>query len=99
MLGRRPPTTLLLALAGAAVLTTTVAAARGDLDPSFGSGGKVVTDFGGVEMASAAALQRDRKLVAAGSGFPASVRPIDFALARYNADNRSTPASATAGRS
>jgi uncharacterized delta-60 repeat protein len=56
--------------------------ADGDLDSTFGSGGKVLTDFGRDETASAGlALQPDGKIVAAGSsGYHA------FALARYDAD-------------
>jgi len=56
-------------------------ASPGDLDPSFGSGGTVISDFGGFS-ANSLALQPDGKIVVAGSfGF-------DFALARYNADGR-----------
>jgi uncharacterized delta-60 repeat protein len=129
---------------GALLFPTLLAAARGDLDPTFGTGGKVTTDFGGNETAwglavqsdgkavvagtrfdpgpsddfvlarytvtgaldrtfdgdgkvttdfggrsdgaDDLALQADGKIVAAGSGFPAEVRPVDFALARYNRD-------------
>jgi uncharacterized delta-60 repeat protein len=52
----------------------------GSLDPSFGSGGKVTTDFGGVDGAEGVALQADGKIVAAGRGNGR------FALARYNAN-------------
>jgi uncharacterized delta-60 repeat protein len=129
---------------GALLFPTLLAAARGDLDPTFGTGGKVTTDFGGNETAwglavqsdgkavvagtrfdpgpsddfvlarytvtgaldrtfdgdgkvttdfggrsdgaDDLAIQADGKIVAAGSGFPAEVRPVDFALARYNQD-------------
>jgi uncharacterized delta-60 repeat protein len=55
--------------------------ADGSLDASFGSGGKVLTDFaGGADAAFAVALQTDGKIVAAGSAGGA-----DFALARYEA--------------
>jgi uncharacterized delta-60 repeat protein len=64
-----------VALPGAAV------AAPGDLDPTFGSGGKVTTDFGGSDGASAVTIQSDGRIVATGSSGGA-----DFALARYNAD-------------
>ncbi len=50
----------------------------GSLDPSFGSGGRVMTDVGPDGTAWAVALQRDGKIVAAGTG-----RGV-FALARYN---------------
>ncbi len=52
----------------------------GSLDTSFGTGGEVLTDFGGEEFANALVLQPDGKLVAAGT------TGSDFALARYNAD-------------
>ena len=47
----------------------------------------MTTDFGGrSDGADDVAIQADGKIVAAGSGFPAQVRPLDFALARYNRD-------------
>ena len=49
----------------------------GSLDPTFGVGGKVITDLGGNNQAGALVLQPDGKLVAAGSAGG------DFALARY----------------
>ncbi|MFP5265581.1 MAG: hypothetical protein ACLGJB_27155 [Blastocatellia bacterium] len=53
----------------------------GSLDNSFGSGGKVITEFGTVFVgANALLLQSDGKLVAAGGA------GLDFALARYNSD-------------
>jgi uncharacterized delta-60 repeat protein len=55
---------------------------NGSLDASFGSGGKVTTDFGGFDVAFGVALQADGKIVAAGQGGPGS----DFALARYEGD-------------
>jgi uncharacterized delta-60 repeat protein len=63
-----------------------VAATAGDLDPTFGSGGKVTTNFfGSTDGASAIAMQPDGKIIVAGVSF----NPItfdDFALARYNPD-------------
>ena len=54
---------------------------HGDLDPTFGAGGKVTTDFGGMDYASAVAIDSERRILAAGtSDFKT------FALARYNAD-------------
>jgi uncharacterized delta-60 repeat protein len=53
----------------------------GTLDPSFGSGGKVTTDFGASDMAGGVAVQTDGKIVAAGSNF--FTTGGDFALARY----------------
>lgn len=60
--------------------------ADGSLDPSFGSGGKVVTDFfGDIDFAFDAALQPDGKIVVAGQVFN-TITGTDFALARYNSD-------------
>jgi uncharacterized delta-60 repeat protein len=60
-----------------------VGAADGDLDPTFGSGGKVVTDFGNTnDWLSRIAIQPDGKIVAIGDTHPNN----KFALARYNPD-------------
>jgi uncharacterized delta-60 repeat protein len=58
---------------------------NGDLDPSFGAGGKVTTPFpGGFGEARAIALQPDGKIVIAGAAKgPAD---NDFLVARYNND-------------
>jgi uncharacterized delta-60 repeat protein len=59
----------------------------GSLDPSFGVGGKLTTDFGpGFDVASDLALQGDGKIVAAGS----APSMADFALARYDGDPSDT---------
>jgi uncharacterized delta-60 repeat protein len=60
-------------------------AAAGDLDPTFGSGGKVVGDFGGTDSAQDVALQPDGKIVIAGKIGDTS-GAVDFGVARYNAD-------------
>jgi len=57
-------------------------ATDGDLDPTFGTGGKVVTDFGSTDWLSAIAVQPDGKIVAIGDVHPSG----KFALARYNSD-------------
>lgn len=55
----------------------------GTLDPAFGNGGKVTTDFGGeVDDAEALAVQKDGRVVLAGGSDAAG--QFDFALARYN---------------
>ena len=69
-----------------AALPAAAAAAPGDLDPTFGSGGKVTTDVGGSDGAQAVAIQGDGKVVAAGLGNFAGPGTGDFALARYNPD-------------
>src|SRR6266852_2978780 len=61
-------------------------AAPGDLDPTFGTGGEVATDFAGKDdQAFALVLQPDGKLVAAGFAAVGGTGE-DFALARYNTD-------------
>src|SRR5262245_31599334 len=68
----------------------------GTLDPSFGTGGKVTTDFGGSEGVSSLALQPDGKIVAAGG---ASINGSSvFALARYNSDGALDASFGTGGK-
>lgn len=56
----------------------------GQLDTSFGDGGKVTTDFGlGLDVAEGVAVQADGRIVAAGF---ASEPDFVFALARYDSD-------------
>jgi uncharacterized delta-60 repeat protein len=55
----------------------------GSLDSSFGSGGKVTTDFGGADISRAVVIQPDGRIVAAGGG---EGLPGGFKLARYNGD-------------
>jgi len=63
---------------------------NGTLDTSFGTGGKVTTDFGSINAsANGLVLQPDGKLVAAGQS-DTSVGG-SFALARYNADGTLDP--------
>ena len=58
-------------------------AADGDLDPTFGIGGKVVTDFtNSTDWLSRIAVQPDGKIVAIGDTHPSH----KGALARYNPD-------------
>jgi uncharacterized delta-60 repeat protein len=75
----------------------TALARPGELDPSFGSGGKVTTQVGDSVAPSGLALQADGRLVAVGatttrvdeglSGVDRpSHSPADFALIRYNPD-------------
>jgi uncharacterized delta-60 repeat protein len=59
--------------------------ASGALDPTFGTGGRVRTDFGGrFDEASAVAVQSDGRIVVAGSSSDAT--GSDMAVARYNSD-------------
>jgi uncharacterized delta-60 repeat protein len=56
---------------------------NGSLDPGFGGGGKVRTDFGGTEDALDLALQPDGKIVVVGA---AGWSGAPWAVARYNPD-------------
>lgn len=69
----------------------------GSLDPSFGSGGRVLTDFAKFDGARSLVLQADGKLVAAGFSSPRSVGPPQFALQRYNVDGSPDLTFGTAG--
>lgn len=75
-----PMLTVLLSTTDA---TAVASATAGRLDPNFGTGGKVITDFPGNDAGSwGLAIQRDGKIIAVGSaGTPSDVS--DFALARY----------------
>jgi len=73
-------------------------AAAGDLDPTFGSGGKVTTDFFGFfDSANAVAIQSDGRIVAGGSSGN-SVTGGDFALTRYNTDGSVDTSFGAAGK-
>src|SRR5205807_2386112 len=52
-------------------------------DPSFGTAGRVTTDFGGFDYAAALVLQPDGKLVAMGVSHVLSPSVDRLALARY----------------
>jgi uncharacterized delta-60 repeat protein len=56
----------------------------GALDPGFGTGGKVTTDFGGMDRGNGAALASDGRLVVAGQTWGDT--GADFAVARYAAN-------------
>src|SRR3954454_3313444 len=69
-----------ISIAAAPCLAPPAQAAPGDLDVTFGSGGRQVTDLGGYDTAVAVAIQPDGKLVVVGSS-----------LARFTADGRLDP--------
>lgn len=73
---------LSLALAMTFTGVVSVLAADGSLDPTFGEGGKVTTDFGGDE-GFAVVIQPDGKIVVAGYSNHVNTYN-DFTLARYN---------------
>jgi uncharacterized delta-60 repeat protein len=71
----------------------------GRLDPSFGSGGKVTTDFTGTsDFAFALVEQPNGGLVAAGSTYSEDGGLPDFALARYRRDGTLDPTFGTGGK-
>ncbi len=59
--------------------------ADGSLDATFGTGGKVLTDFVGDDGARAVVVQSDGKIVVVGTSNGAG-GSYDFALARYNSN-------------
>lgn len=59
-------------------------AAAGDLDPSFGSGGEVTTDFGDSDEVHAITLQPDDKILVTGSSSSFASNFSGFYLARYH---------------
>jgi len=63
-------------------------AAAGDLDPTFGTGGKVTTDLRrSTDIANAVAVQADGKLVVVGQTYKNNdFSNEDFAVARHNTD-------------
>src|SRR5204862_2697705 len=66
----------------------TVLAVDGDLDPTFGTEGKVLTDFDhSTDIANAVAVQPDGKLVVVGTTYTNNdFSGEDFAAARYNSN-------------
>src|SRR5438067_2688779 len=77
------------AIALAFVVTgQTVLAVDGDLDPTFGTDGKVLTDFDhSTDIANAMAVQTDGKLVVVGTTYRDNdFSGEDFAVAQYNPD-------------
>ena len=65
------------------ILAVPTLAAPGDLDPAFGTNGKVTTDFdGGPDVGREVAIQSDGKIVIA--GYTGENPGRDFALTRYN---------------
>src|ERR1051326_4409375 len=61
-------------------LSVSLYAASGDLDQDFGIGGKVQTNLGGANSATAVGIQSDGNIILAGSN------GTKFALIRYNTD-------------
>jgi uncharacterized delta-60 repeat protein len=73
---------------------------NGVLDPTFGIGGKVITDVGDLDIAEALVLQPDGKLIVAGttrSGVPQSTARGTSRLARYLPNGMLDPTFGTGG--
>src|SRR4030095_11177122 len=70
------------------ISTQVAQAAAGDLDSTFGVGGKVTTDLGhSTDLAEAGTVQADGKLVVVGQTYKNNdISTEDFAVARYNTD-------------
>ena len=87
---RRPARRALLGAASIALLFSAsgrmALASDGGLDPTFGIGGQVTTDFNhSTDIANAVALQSDGKLVVVGQTYTNNdYTGEDFAVARYN---------------
>ena len=78
-------------------LPEVVIASSGDLDPTFGSGGKVVSDISaGLDFALAVTIQPDGRILAGGFA-TSSVTSRDFALVRYNPNGSLDPTFGSAG--
>src|SRR5439155_26808133 len=73
--------------------------ASGNLDPTFGTGGMVVTDLGGDDLAQGVALRPDGRIVVGGfsSSSPTSTADDRFGLARYESDGTLDPTFGSAG--
>ncbi len=72
----------------------------GELDPTFGQDGKVISDFSAAAADAAAydvAIQPDGKIVAVGDRFVDDFRGYDFAVARYKPDGSLDPSFGTGG--
>jgi uncharacterized delta-60 repeat protein len=73
--------------------------ADGSLDSSFGTGGKVTTDFGASDdYASAIAIQSNGKIVAGGVSVATATGNSDFALACYSVDGSLDSSFGTGGK-
>jgi uncharacterized delta-60 repeat protein len=84
---RKWTVSILLAFGMVGALSASAQAAAGDLDPSFGSGGLVTTDFDGRgDFGLAVAVQPDGKIVTVGNSSTSGPFLVAFALARHNPD-------------
>lgn len=79
-------------------MQTAAGAAPGALDPSFGAGGQVTTNLGGVAQANGAAVQTDGKVIVAGFAAPTSTGKGKFVVARYADNGVLDPSFGTGGK-
>jgi uncharacterized delta-60 repeat protein len=92
--GRKPRRMMpvcLAALMALALISPPLLASEGDLDPSFGTSGKLTTDFfNHLDRATAVAIQPDGRVIVAGRSAAGSnlddITQGDFAILRYNPD-------------
>ena len=85
-----------LLIFGVCVLfSTALLQAAGELDPLFGTGGKVTTDLG-AQIARAIVIQPDSKIIAAGNGGSDPQHP-DFFIVRYNSNGTLDPTFGSGG--
>src|SRR6266478_85466 len=89
---------LICTLIGLNIFSITTAHAQpGSLDLTFGTGGKVMTDFTGTDdFGNSIALQSDGKLVLA--GYSNNGSNYDVAVVRYNSDGSLDNAFGTDGK-
>ncbi len=69
--------------------------APGNLDSTFGVGGKVITDIGGSDTAYSVAIQTDGKIVVVGETYNSNG---NFAVVRYNPDGSLDSSFGTSGK-
>lgn len=81
------------------VAPTSASAAPGDLDPTFGTGGMVTTDIGGVTQVNGAAVQADGRIVIAGFTAVPATGKGSFVVARYTSSGALDSSFGTAGKS
>jgi uncharacterized delta-60 repeat protein len=70
----------------------------GTLDPSFGNGGEMTTDFGGAAIAKAVAIDAQGRIIAAGYETASESEIGDFAVARYLPDGTPDPSFGSGGK-
>ena len=87
---------LLLPFSSLFALPAAAATGPGDLDTTFGTGGKVTTDFGGSPVGFSVAIQSDGKIVVAGYSNVGGT--FGFALARYNTNGSLDATFGTGGK-